>query len=277
MRDIVLAQSLEGEVLFACQALQGSMIEQIPYDVKILKTNEAEELIALITSLHIRFLVIDHYGIDAAFERTIKEATGVMLLSFDDTYQPHYCDILLNHNVCADATRYKNLVPKQCELRCGSAYTLIRDEFKNEKKITRQKIYDVLIAMGGSDAANVTRDIVEILPKSLQIAILTTTANAHLSELQAYVADQSNITLLVNSTEVAKIMNQSTLAILTPSVIVNEALFMQLPFIAIKIASNQDDMVVYLQEKGYAVLSSFDATLLKDTVNESLKGLKLCQ
>ena len=277
MRDLVLAQSLEGEVLFACQALQRSMIEQIPYEVHILQTNDAEELIALIKSLHVNLLVIDHYGIDAAYERTIKEATGVSILSFDDTYQAHHCDILLNHNICADASRYANLVPKGCELRCGSAYTLIRDEFKDEKKIAREKIYDVLIAMGGSDAGNLTLAILKVLPASLHVSILTTSANAHLSELQSYVVGKPNIALHVNSKEVAKIMNQSKCAIVTPSGIVQEVLFMETLFIAIKIAPNQDDMVVYLKENGYAVLSSFDPKIVKDTVNELLKGLKPCQ
>jgi UDP-2,4-diacetamido-2,4,6-trideoxy-beta-L-altropyranose hydrolase len=277
MRDLVLAQSLEGEILFACQALQGSMIEQIPYEVNILQTNDADELIALLKSLHVNLLVIDHYGIDAAYERAIKEATGVTILSFDDTYQAHHCDILLNHNICADASRYANLVPKGCELRCGSAYTLIRDEFKDEKKIAREKIYDVLIAMGGSDAGNLTLEILKTLPASLHVSILTTSANAHLSELQSYVVGKPNIALHVNSKEVAKIMNQSKCAIVTPSGIVQEVLFMETPFIAIKIAPNQDDMVVYLNENGYAVLSSFDPKLLKDTVNELLKGLKRCQ
>jgi UDP-2,4-diacetamido-2,4,6-trideoxy-beta-L-altropyranose hydrolase len=277
MRDLVLAQRLEGEVVFACQALQGSMIEQIPYEVKILQTNDADELIALIKSLHVNLLVIDHYGIDARFEQTVKEATNVTILSFDDTYQAHHCDILLNHTICADASRYVNLVPKTCELRCGSTYTLIRDEFKKEKNIAREKIYDVLIVMGGSDAGNLTLAILKTLSESLHVSILTTSANAHLSELQRFVEAFPNIALHVNSNEVAKIMNQSKLAIVTPSGIVQEALFMELPFIAIKIAPNQDDMVVYLNKNGYAVLSSFDPKILKDTVDESLKGLKPCQ
>lgn len=277
MRDLVLAKEFEGEVLFACQHLEGNITQQIPYKVKILQSNDVDELISLIHSLHVNLLVIDHYGIDAFFEQKIKEATGVKILSVDDTYESHHCDILLNHTICADASRYANLVPKGCELRCGSAYTLIRDEFKKEKNIVREKIYDVLIAMGGSDAGNLTVEILKTLSESLHVSILTTSANAHLSELQHFVEALPNITLHVNSNEVAKIMNQSKLAIVTPSGIVHEVLFMELPFIAIKVAPNQDDMVVYLNENGYAVLSAFDPQILKDTVDESLKGLKPCQ
>lgn len=267
MRDLVLAKSLEGEVIFACQNLEGNIIASIPYEVKILKSNDVEELIALIKSLHVKLLVIDHYGIDAQFEQKVKEATGVKILSFDDTYQAHECDILLNHNLCADASRYKNLVPKNCELRCGSAYTLIRDEFRDEKKQTREKIYDVFVAMGGTDASNITLSILKTLPQSLHVSVLTTTANAHLHELQTYVQDKPNIALHVNSNEVAKLLHQSRLAVVTPSVMVHEVLFMEVPFIAIKVASNQDDMYHYLHQNGYPVLKEWDASLFMQLYN----------
>ena len=262
MRDLVLAAQLEGEIIFACQKLEGNIITSIPYKVKLLLSNGVEELIVLIKSLQITFLVIDHYGIDASFEKSVKEATGVKILCFDDTYQPHHCDILLNHNLSADKQRYQNLVPKHCELRCGSLYTLIRDEFKKEKTIKREKIYDVLIAMGGTDASNVTLSILQTLPEHLHVSVLTTTSNAHLDELQNYVIHKQNIALHVNSHEVAKLLQQSAFAIVTPSVMVHEVLFMDVPFIAIKIADNQDDMYQYLLRTKQSVLDQKDINFL---------------
>lgn len=261
MRDLVFAKSLEGEVIFACQNLEGNIIPSIPYEVKILKSNDVDELEELIKALHVKLLVIDHYGIDAQFEQTIKETTKVKILSFDDTYEPHHCDILLNHNLSADSKRYKNLVPKKCELRCGSLYTLIRDEFREEKKQACEKIYDIFIAMGGTDASNITLSILKTLPQELRICVLTTTANAHLRELQNYVQGKPNIALHVNSNEVAKLLHQSRFAIVTPSVMVHEVLFMEVPFIAIKVAHNQDDMFAYLQKQEYPVLKEWDASL----------------
>jgi len=267
MRDLVLAKSLEGKVLFACQNLEGNIISTIPYEVKVLKSNDADELIALIKALHVKLLVIDHYGIDAVYEQKVKEATGVKILAFDDTYQAHHCDILLNHNISADKKRYKNLVPKHCELRCGILYTLIRDEFREEKKCEREKIYDVFIAMGGSDASNITLKILKTLPASLHVSVLTTTANAHLGELQNYVLDKPNIALHVNTKEVAKLLHQSRLAIVTPSVMVHEVLFMEVPFIAIKVAQNQDDMYQYLKQHDYHVLKEWDERAITQFYN----------
>jgi len=271
MRDLVFAKSLEGEVIFACQNLEGNIIASIPYEVKILNSNDKSELIELIRALKIDLLVIDHYGIDAHFEQKIQEATNVKILSFDDTYQPHHCDILLNHNLSADASRYTHLVPKNCELRCGSAYTLIRDEFKREKEKECEKIYDIFIAMGGTDASNITLSILKTLSDHLRLCILTTTANAHLHELKNYVANKPNIALHINSNEVAKLLHQSRLAIVTPSVMVHEVLFMEVPFIAIKVASNQDDMYKYLKDNGYFTLAYFQATFLNNFI-KILKG-----
>ncbi|AFL69712.1 UDP-2,4-diacetamido-2,4,6-trideoxy-beta-L-altropyranose hydrolase [Sulfurospirillum barnesii] len=256
MRDLVLAKEFEGEVIFACQALEGNIIDQIPYEVKRLTSNDAGELIALIHALHVTLLVIDHYGIDVSFERKIKEAMGVKILSVDDTYESHHCDILLNPNLYADASRYEGLVPKGCELRCG--VPLIREEFHTEKTIQREKIYDVCIAMGGSDASNLTQTILQTLPKDKRIAILTTTANAHLEALKSFVADTPNIALHVNSKEVAKLLHQSHCVITTPSVMVHEVLFMEVPFIAIQTAQNQEAMFQYLHQKGYLVLKEWN-------------------
>lgn len=269
MRDVVLAKELGGELFFACQTLEGNIIERIPYEVKILQSNDADELIALIKSLHVTLLVIDHYGIDATYEQTVKEATGVKILSLDDTYEKHHCDILLNPNVYADASRYEALVLKGCELRCGKP--LIREDFHTEKTIQREKIYDVCIAMGGSDSANITLGVLKTLPSTLHVSILTTTANAHLKELHSFVADKPNITLHVNTHEVAKVLHQSRCVITTPSVMVQEVLFMELPFLAIKVASNQDDMYAYLKQQGYAVMECFESQSFQKMLEKRMK------
>jgi len=260
MRDLVLAQQYSDDnVMFACQALSGNIIDQIPYPVHLLSSNDPEELIDLIRTCSIDLLIIDHYDINATMEKQIKEQTGVSLLCLDDTYEQHYCNILLNHNISADKSRYTGLVPEYCELRCGAEYTLIRDEFKTEKQIKREKLYDLFISMGGTDPTNMTLRILKTLSNKLDICIVTTSGNPHLSELETFVQEKKNISLQVNSSLIAQLLNQSRLAIITPSVMVHEVLFMEIPFIAIQTASNQKDMFEYLQKKNYVVLKEWDA------------------
>jgi len=263
MRDVVFAaQHPQDTVRFACQNLSGNIIDQIPYPVDLLTSNDPDELIALIREQNIDRVVFDHYGIDAVFEKKIKDVCGVTVLSFDDTYEAHYCDILLNHNISADPTRYRGLVPEQCELHCGAEYTLIRDEFKTEKQIHREKLYDLFIAMGGTDPSNATMKILSTLSDDLRVCVVTTSGNSHLGELKTFVQTKKNMTLEVDSARIAQLLHQSHLAIITPSVMVHEVLFMEIPFIAVQTTANQEDMFVYLEKEGYTVLKEWDASAI---------------
>lgn len=277
MRDLVLAQRFENDhIIFATQALEGNInpkIEEQNCPLEILNSNDLDELIAVIQRHSIDMVVIDHYGINAAYEKELKAQTGVTIMVLDDTYEEHYCDILLNHNIYAIATRYHGLVPSHCELQCGEAYTLIRDEFKVAKvakKPLPTKPITILLAMGGSDPKAFNIPILEVLNRfdDVQTEVVTTTANAHLEELKSYVHDKQNITLHINSTEMAHLMAQSHLAILAPSVTLNEAYFMELLFIPIQTAHNQKEMVAFLEANEYPVLKEFDAERLYHTLQE---------
>jgi UDP-2,4-diacetamido-2,4,6-trideoxy-beta-L-altropyranose hydrolase len=263
MRDLVLAQHYPDDtILFACRDLPGNIIDSITYNVHVLASNEPEELIDLIQTRFISLLIIDHYDIDATMEKQIKEQTGVSIMCLDDTYEKHHCDILLNHNISAEKSRYEGLVPPECEIRCGAEYTLIRDEFKTEKQIEREKQYDIFISMGGTDPTNATLDILKTLSDIYRICVITTSGNPHLGELETFAREKKNITLLVNSKSIAKLLHESRLALITPSVMVHEVLFMQIPFIAIKTADNQNDMFEYLQKEKYIVLEEWNVNAI---------------
>ena len=268
MRDLVLAKKYSkkgAKIVFATQNLKGNINQKIidaGFNVEILKSNSKKELVKLVKKLNVKLLVIDHYKISYKKERYIKENTGVKILSFDDTYERHHCDILLNHNIGADEKRYKNLIPKNCELRCGSKYTLIRDEFYQElkKRYEKNKKFTFFVAMGGADTANLNIKILKSLKefKNIKVNLVTTTANKNIERLQRYSLDKKWINLHINSNKLAKLMRKSDLAIISPSVILNEVHFMKLPFIAIKIAKNQKYIYEYLRKENFLVIKKFN-------------------
>ncbi|MDF1883744.1 UDP-2,4-diacetamido-2,4,6-trideoxy-beta-L-altropyranose hydrolase [Sulfurimonas sp. SAG-AH-194-C21] len=270
MRDLVLAQQYQNaSISFATQNLEGNIdhtILEAHYHLLTLESNTPTELIELIKKHNIDLLVIDHYEIDYQYEKEIKEITGVNILAFDDTYEKHHCDILLNHNISAEAKRYKNLVPKNCELRCGSKYTLLRDEFMHSypPKIESKDTY-VLIALGGIDSTELNIPILKLLLEynNLKIDLVTTTANTNLKKLQNFVKEYESVSLHINTKQMAKLMSQDDFAIITPSVTLNEAYFMKLPFIAIKTQENQHDIFTYLKDNNYQVINNFSPNLLQ--------------
>lgn len=273
MRDLVLAsQYKESNIIFTTQNLEGNInakILEANYKLEILQSNNIDELDDLIKKLEIDLLVIDHYKIDYDFEKQLKvHNPNLRILSFDDTYEKHSCDILLNHNICADESRYKGLVPKECELRCGSDYTLLRDEFMEEK--TKKRI---LLAMGGADSANLNIEILKILENfsNIEVHVVTTTANKNLEVLKAFSESKIWIESHINSNSIARLMKQSDFAIITPSVTANEAYFMGLSFIAIQTAENQEDIYNYLVKHNYLTLNKFNADKLYQLIKRIIK------
>lgn len=265
-RDLVFAKTLETEkIFFASQMLDGHCLDMIPYEIILLSSNTSEELIEIIHRFDIDLLVIDHYEITAFDEAKIKQQTGVKMICFDDTYQMHCCDILINPNLYAQKERYASLVPKSCEIRCASP--LIRDEFMIEKGKKRQKIYDVCIVMGATDSAHLIPKILKILPSSLHIAIVTTHSNRLIKQLEKEAKKRLFTFLYIDASPIAPILNQSKLIVLTPSTIVQEVLFLGLCFIAIQVSSNQTLMRSYLEDHGYATLRKWNVSSFMQLYN----------
>jgi len=287
MRDLVLVKQFSSlNVIFASRNLPGNInykIDEAGYQKTILQTNNFEELNTLIKKLSINMIMIDHYDIDYSFEKKLKESNpNLTIFVFDDTYEKHYADILLNHNISADIKKYKNLVPKGCELRCGSKYTLLRDEFLQAKKQKRKirkksKNKTIFIAMGGADHSNINIDILKVIKQvrknykhNIKVNLVTTNANKNLDQLKQYCKDKKWIELHINSNEIAKLMIKSDFAIVTPSVTVNEIYYLGVPMIAIKTAKNQIDMYRYLKKQKYNVLDKFKQEKLKIALQKLL-------
>ena len=285
MRDLVLAEQFEGaNIIFATQDLDGNInhkIKEKNYQIEILNSNDVEEVNRLIEKHNIDMIVIDHYNIDYDFEKQLKiKNSALKIMVLDGTYKRHYCDILLNHNIYAQAQKYKDLVPKHCELRCGNSYTLLREEFIIEKQKGRQdsndpEMLNIFIAMGGADHSNLNSKILDVLKNfsNVHAHIVTTTANQYLEELQDFILNKDNITLHINTDKIATLMNRADFAIVTPSVTLNEIYFIELPFIAIQTAYNQNYAVEYLIQHNKYVLKTFNAQKLYSLIKSTMEDI----
>jgi len=270
MRDLVLADQFSkngDEVFFATQDLEGNINYKIPFQVEIVENNSIEELLKVIDKLKIKRVVFDHYEIDYSFEKELKNTRDVEIWSFDDTYERHYSDVIYNHNISAKPEKYKNIVPDFCQIKAGSKYTLIREEFQKAKRKfrwkNRDKIKTIFLAMGGADTSNISLKILKLISKNIKVNLVTTSANRNLKKLQKQAFLNRNIKLHINTDKMAKIMANSDFAIVTPSVILHEVLFMEIPFLAIQTAENQQDMTKYIKQKKFNVLEKFERRKLK--------------
>jgi UDP-2,4-diacetamido-2,4,6-trideoxy-beta-L-altropyranose hydrolase len=273
MRDLVLADQFDqSNIIFATKNLPGNinnMIDKKGYQRESLQSDDIKELIALIAKHYIDMIVIDYYGITYEYEKELKQNLDILIYVLDDTYEKHYCDILLNHNINADTEKYYNLVPSWCKVKCGDKYTLIRDEFKlfkTKKRPNPNNKKQILIAMGGADPFNYSLKLLKLLKnkKNTHVHLVTTVANPNLKQLQRYCYKNKWVTLHINTDLIAYLMHISDFAIITPSVIANEAYYMGLDFLAIKTSRNQEHLYRFLKSKRFSVLDTFNRQKIKN-------------
>jgi len=288
MRDLVLARRefSDTRVIFAVRDLPGNINQKIRgagYEIRILGSNDVAELITLAREVAAETIVIDHYGIDIEEERRIKEATGAELFVLDDTYRAHDCDILLNHNLYADAKRYDGLVPSSCRILCGPAYTLLREEFISAKKKEEckgkkpAKARRVFLALGGSDPAGLIMPILKVLSffPEIVVDVATTSANERVEQLASYAQTRPCVQLHIDSEHIATLIARADLAIVSASVILNEVHYLGIPYIAIKTAENQKEMLEFLERNSAPLLVEFDPYRLFRMLEEKIRNVPL--
>jgi UDP-2,4-diacetamido-2,4,6-trideoxy-beta-L-altropyranose hydrolase len=106
------------------------------------------------------WVVVDHYALDARWERAVRSRAAAVLAIDDLADRQHDSDLLLDQNLYCDlATRYRVRVSDSCRMLLGPSYALLRPEFAALRGRTKPRdgsVRNVLVTLGGADARNLT-------------------------------------------------------------------------------------------------------------------------
>lgn len=98
------------------------------------------------------WLIVDHYGLGADWQRRLRERAQRLLVIDDWPETSHDCDLLLNPNLPLQPEAYRPLVPAHCRLLLGPEYALLGPDFLCRAPRPRDRSpRRVLISFGGSD------------------------------------------------------------------------------------------------------------------------------
>lgn len=244
MRCLTLAEGLRkhgATVSFACRDHQGHLAALIGgrgFAVDLLSGHEpereegphgdwlgvgwrtdAEQTAQAIRNRHGRadWLVVDHYAIDARWERAVRPAARRILVIDDLADRPHDCDILLDQNVpTAVQSGYGALLPAATRRLIGMRYLLLRAEFASAPGIApRSGTPRALVFFGGSDPSGMTLRLLERAAKSgldLKLCVLVGVGNRDRDRIEA-LCRAGGHEFHVNATNVAELIAGCDLAI----------------------------------------------------------------
>lgn len=239
---------------------------------------DARATAALADRLDARWVVVDHYGIDRAWQAAVA-APGRRIAVLDDLAdRPHACDLLVDPSLTGDAYgRYRLLLGPRTERLLGPRYAILRPEFAKapDRSVPGAQPH-WLIAFGGVDAAGMTGLAVDALGDAADVDVVVGGQNQALDGLRPAIADKG-WRLHVDTPEIGQLMGAADLAIGAGGHMLWERAAMGLPSIAIVVADNQREQVAEAARLGLvAPLAADDlsAGRLAEAANELASDLQ---
>ncbi|MNG88556.1 UDP-2,4-diacetamido-2,4,6-trideoxy-beta-L-altropyranose hydrolase [compost metagenome] len=224
------------------------------------------------------WLVVDHYALDARWERLMRPHVGNIMAIDDLADRAHECDLLLDQNLGRQPDDYQERVPSHCTLLVGPRYALLRPEFAalREYSLTRRQtptLKQLLITMGGVDQPNATGRVLEALqdiplPEDCRICVVMGEKAPWLAEVETLAATMPWPTeVRVNVSNMAELMADSDLAIGAAGGTAWERCCLGLPTFMLVIADNQREVAHHLLSAGTAAVCMLTDNMEVDMID----------
>lgn len=260
MRCLVIADALQEFGVtswFLCYPLP-ERLQQLILDKKhrSLCPTDIDNEFALIAQLQPDWIVVDHYALDAEWERKARPLASHLLVLDDLADRPHVADLLLDQGPLRTPADYANIINPECRLLLGCRYALLRKEYKQLQRTSCQTWQKGLICFGGADPAHATLSTVKSLEKikdahQFSWTVVAGAANTDWPSLQQWRAETSlDVALLHHHGDMAILMSEHDFSIGAAGGMTWERCCIGLPSIVIPIAENQkfnDDVLVHFQ------------------------------
>ena len=308
MRCITLAECLRGrgaKVKFVCRAQRGHLMEAVralKFDVSILPApskptdladdedysawlgvsegEDAAQTAAALGGARPDWLIVDHYSLDAGWERAMRpHASGVLVID-DLAQRSHDCDALLNQNYSDHGPeRYVGKVPGECRLLLGPRHALLRPEFarrhaaatSNERMVRR-----IFVFLGGTDQRDVTGLALDALADAefaaLAVDVVVGANNPHRESLKTKASNRPNTRLHEPTSQVAELMAEADIAIGAGGGTTWERLCLGLPSVIVSIAANQVPACEALSRSGLIKYLGTDADVTVASLRRALSS-----
>ena len=232
---------------------------------------------------HADWLVVDHYGLDASWERLLLagqagEAPPKLLVIDDLADRPHQADLLLDQNFFGEATehRYQDLLPKHCRQLLGPQYALLGLEYAQLHPVVpvRTELRRLLVFFGGVDPDNLTSRTLEALLDPalahLAVDVVLGCQSPHLQEVADLVAQRPFTTLHEPLPSLAGLIARADLAIGAGGTTTWERACLKLPSLVVAIAENQLPFAETLHQAGHLQLVGEEARVSAEQIRSAL-------
>ena len=271
IRSLALADMLKNDfdIFFATvnpTDYQKKELESVCPYIALNNETHFDDFLSLLNGTEI--VVLDNYFFDTDYQKAIKNK-GCKLVCIDDIHDKHFvADVVINHAGGIKKEDYST--EPYTQLYLGSEYAIIRSEFLKRKSNTESS--SILICFGGSDAHNVTLEVLNLLeekqfPNNCHVVIGDAFLHQHV--LDKFIETSKlkvNVHKNLSAQAMANLMSECDYVICSPSTISYEYLSKRSGELYLKItADNQKDIYAFYLNNDIAfdISELFVADLLR--------------
>ena len=222
--------------------------------------SDAQQTLVAMRGVPVDWLVVDHYALDARWEKQLGAHCRKLLVIDDLADRPHNCDLLLDQNLNRRAADYGELCPTQTVLLVGPDYALLRPDFAKLRSYSfarrsEGRLERLLISMGGVDKDNTTGGVLNVLmscnlPEGCKITVVMGVFAPWLAQVRAQVEQMNSVEVLANVQNMAQLIAESDLAIGAAGASALERCCLGVPTLTMILADNQRGGALALSKAG---------------------------
>lgn len=213
----------------------------------VTREEDAADTVSALDAFKADLLIVDHYGLDADWERQTQGKVSKVMAIDDIANRPHACDFLLDQNLHPNHdSRYRNLVPEHCRNFFGPGFALLRPDFASARSSMPQRtgaLGRILVCFGGADPTNETGKALEGIflgcYGNLQVTVVAGAFNPNYEDIRRVWSGRPGIVIHAHTEHMARLMAENDLAIGAGGTTTWERCCLGLPSLTATLAENQ--------------------------------------
>lgn len=205
-------------------------------------------------------LVVDHYGLDADFERAAR-GTARLVVAIDDLAdRPHDCDVIVDADPGRRVADYARAGAGRARLLLGTRHALLRPEIARLRRAGSRRAAGggrLLMTLGGADPAGLSGRILAALPDEaetgLDTVVVVGPANRRRRQLVRQAAERG-FECAVAPGDLPRRMTAATLVITAAGTTCWELACLGVPAIVVVTAENQRSCARAMRRAGAGIV-----------------------
>ena len=221
---------------------------------------DAAETLEHLEAKEYGLLIVDHYALDARWERQVRPHVGRIMAIDDLADRSHEVDLLLDQNLRSDGgAAYRQLIPGGSHVLTGPGYALLGPSYRRARgePLPHPQRGRVLVSLGGASDPHVLSEVVNAVCDSAgAVTAIDVVDPLHRwSHDEAGACGRAGVAVQVHGAmpDLVGLMLDAEIAVGAGGATTWERLCLGLPTVAMSVAVNQRQALSELDDIGAAI------------------------